>query len=684
MRSTSARTDELNQPNLPSAGLAGSACPAGVGVAPFQSLCAIPMVRQVGKVLVDSLLAGIAWITVQVLWYGSAGPVLPVFAWLLAALLVGVAFNTSRQHYRLVGTRDAAHLCLATLVLVSLSLLFKLSASPLGIDGSKPKIAFCASLLTGMLWATFRFICREVSEARDRNQAASGTAEKPCRRALIIGAGRAGALVTQELKRHPCLGYETVGLVDDSPTKRGVMIHGVPVLGDTSQLPELVRSLEVTHAIFAMPSAPGKVIRDLSRTLQDQQVQIKTVPGVYNLLGAQTWKPVLQDVSIEDVLRRDSIRLDHTALSEALDGATLLITGAGGSIGSELARQLAAFKPKHIVLVGRGENSLWEVQRSLSHLHPTQALSMELMDIRNRAGLREVFDRYRPEVVLHAAAHKHVPFLETHPIEAVQNNVFGTLNVVEAALDYGVKAFANISTDKAVNPTNVLGATKRFAECIVLDAAGQAGPDRRFVSVRFGNVLGSRGSVVPIFRDQIQKGGPLTVTHPDMTRYFMTIPEASQLVIQAGMLGQTARIYLLDMGDPVRITDLAHDMVRLSGLTPGRDIEIRYVGLRPGEKLHEELCLEKERLSTEIHPKLFEVSPQGIPGGSLQLGIAELRKAMALPFEQRQPEVVRLLQLYVPTYRPSRLGVGRYGGHVRDRRKAVRPLPEGMLCRRSH
>ncbi|MBP1625700.1 MAG: polysaccharide biosynthesis protein [Holophagaceae bacterium] len=643
---------------------------------------AMPLARQIGKVIIDAFLAGTAWATVHLIWFGEPSPGLQLLTWVIVSSIVGLALNIGRQHYRLVSTRDGAHLCLATLTLIALSILLRLCTVGLQIQNTTPKIAFGASLLTGILWATFRFSCREWWEAMDRHQAAGIGQAKPKHRALIIGAGRAGALVAQELKRHPCLGYETIGLVDDSPGKRGVRIHGVPVLGNTAQLPALIRELGISHAIFAMPSAPGRMIRGLTKTLQEHQVQIKTVPGVYTLLGSQTWKPVLQDISIEDVLRRDAVHLDHTALTQALAGATLLITGAGGSIGSELARQLATFKPKHIVLVGRGENSLWEVQRSLGALHPSQSISMELMDIRNRSGLREIFEHYHPDVVLHAAAHKHVPFLETHPIEAVENNVFGTLNVVEAALDYGVKAFVNISTDKAVNPTNVLGATKRIAECIVLDASKKAGTDRRFVSVRFGNVLGSRGSVVPIFRDQIQKGGPLTVTHPDMTRYFMTIPEASQLVIQAGMLGETSRIYLLDMGEPVKIKDLATDMVQLSGMTLGKDIDIEYVGLRPGEKLHEELCLDHERITTQVHAKLFEVSPQGLPAEQLEKGLSELRTATRLPFEERQPEVVRLLKAYVPTYRPSVLGVGRFGGHVKDRRKRSTPLPAGSRCRR--
>ena len=304
------------------------------------------------------------------------------------------------------------------------------------------------------------------------------------------------------------------------------------------------------------------------------------------------------------------------------------------------------------------------------------------MDIRNRVGLREVFERYRPSVVLHAAAHKHVPFLETHPVEAVQNNIFGTLNVVEAADDFGARVLVNISTDKAVNPTNVLGASKRIAECVVLSASEKTSSECRFVSVRFGNVLGSRGSVVPIFRDQIKRGGPVTVTHPEMTRYFMTIPEASQLVLQAGLLGERGKVYVLDMGEPVKILDLATDMIRFSGFEPGKDIDIQFVGLRPGEKLHEELFLDQERRSTCVHPKLFETNPQGICPSHLAEGLAHFRMAIQLPYEQRQPEIVRILRQLVPTYVPSILGVGRYGGHVKDRRTQALRLPPSLNSRR--
>jgi FlaA1/EpsC-like NDP-sugar epimerase len=438
----------------------------------------------------------------------------------------------------------------------------------------------------------------------------------------------------------------------------------------------------VTHAILAVPSASGAEIRKLNETLQKMNVQVKTVPGIFNLLGTQTWKPVIRDVSIEDVLRRDPVHLDHSALSEAVAASTVLITGAGGSIGSELARQVAGFKPKLVILLGRGENSLWEIQREFQALFPEQRFCLELMDIRNRSGFREVFERYRPEVVLHAAAHKHVPFLETHPMEAVQNNIFGTLNVVEAALDFETRVLVNISTDKAVNPTNVLGASKRIAEYIVLNASEKAAPACRFVSVRFGNVLGSRGSVVPTFRDQIRRGGPITVTHPEMTRYFMTIPEASQLVLQAGLLGESGEVYVLDMGDPVKILDLATDMARFSGLEPGKDIEIQFVGLRPGEKLHEELFLDQERIFTRVHPKLFETNPEGLSAETLDEGLQNFRRAIELPYEQRQPEIVRLLQQMVPTYTPSLLGVGRFGGHVKDRRDQAPQLPTELTCRR--
>jgi FlaA1/EpsC-like NDP-sugar epimerase len=431
-------------------------------------------------------------------------------------------------------------------------------------------------------------------------------------------------------------------------------------------------------AILAIPSAPGSVVRHLNQLISRAGARVKTVPGLFNFLGGQNWVPEIKDVAIEDLLRRDPVKLDQSALSQVIEDSVVLITGGGGSIGSELARQVAPFRPARIVLLGRGENSLWEAERQMLALFPNQTIAVELCDIRNEGRLQQAFEKWRPDIVLHAAAHKHVPYLELHPSEAIQNNVLGTRNVVRQAQLSGVHTFVNISTDKAVNPANVLGASKFLAECVVLDAAERAFPHQRFVSVRFGNVLGSRGSVIPIFREQIRRGGPLTVTHPDMTRFFMTIPEASQLVLQAGILGDNGKIYVLDMGEPVRIRDLAEDMARLSGLTVDQDIEIRFTGIRPGEKLFEEIFLESEEQQSPVHPKVFEATRSPLDPKALRDGLQALEHATALPEGDRQREILGLFQQMVPTYKPSPTGLGRFAKESKDRRHApdVSRIPE--------
>ncbi|MBK9795796.1 MAG: polysaccharide biosynthesis protein [Holophagaceae bacterium] len=639
---------------------------------------------QAGKGLLDGLLAAVAWLIVEGLWVGTGWHGKRAALWVLVTLTIGGLFQLTRPVYQRTDLRDSMRLGMATLSLVCCSVILRWLVGPLDLPAQIPSIAIGASILTGVLWATLRIGYRWWCETYRQQAGSQVKIVQRRNRTLIVGAGHAGAMVLQELLRHSELGFHVVGFIDDDASIHGAQVHGKPVLGGTASIKEVVRKHNVTHAILAIPSAPGQVVRKVNASLQALRVQIKTVPGLFNLLGTQVWKPVMRDVSIEDVLQREPVRLDSSALFKAIGDSVVLITGAGGSIGSELARQIATFKPKHMVLLGRGENSLWMIQREFQRLFPGQAFSLELMDIRKRAGLREVFQLYRPDIVMHAAAHKHVPFLETHPSEAVLNNIFGTMNVVEAALDCGTRTLVNISTDKAVNPTNVLGATKRIAECIVLEASRKVRPGSRFVSVRFGNVLGSRGSVVPIFREQIERGGPITVTHPDMTRYFMTIPEASQLVLQAGLLGDSGKVYVLDMGEAVKIADLASEMARLSGLTPGRDIEIQYTGLRPGEKLYEELFMDQERSSTRLHAKVFETNPQGIPSDKLFEGLEGFRKAVRLPYGQRQPEIVRLLQWLVPTYTPSILGVGRYGGFAWNRRKSVRPMSPDAPCRRKN
>ena len=627
-----------------------------------------PFLRKTTKQVSDAVLAGLAWLVADQLWFVSELSIRRVIIWVLVASMVASLFQLTSPLYRLTAIRDVTRLGFATLTLVASALVLKLLTGRIGIHSQVPNIAIVAAILTGMAWATIRIGRRVYFETHFKDFISPSQNVGTTHRTLLVGAGRAGAMVAEELTLHPELGYRVIGFLDDSTEKKGARVNGLRVLGNCSEIAPVIEKHGITHAILAIPTASGQAIRSLIGDFQKLDVKVKTVPGIFNLLGSRTWKPDIQEISIEDVLRREPVHLDHSAMSQVVDGRTVLITGAGGSIGSELARQAATLRPKVLVLLGRGENSLWQIQQEMQSLHPSQPFTVELVDIRNRAGLRDVFERLRPQIVLHAAAHKHVPFLETHPCEAVENNIFGSFNVMEAALDFGAEKVVNISTDKAVNPTNVLGASKRIAECIVLDVAAKAGPDRRFVSVRFGNVLGSRGSVVPIFKEQIGRGGPITVTDPAMTRFFMTIPEASQLVLQAGLFGATGRVYVLEMGEPVKILDLAMDMARLSGMTPGRDIRIEFVGLRPGEKIHEELFLEAERSPTQVHPKLMEAKPRPLSPQVLAESLAEFRRAVGLPYEERQPEIVRLLKELVPTYRPSVLGVGRFGGYVKDRR----------------
>jgi FlaA1/EpsC-like NDP-sugar epimerase len=397
-----------------------------------------------------------------------------------------------------------------------------------------------------------------------------------------------------------------------------------------------------------MPRAPGALVREIVQAAMEAGIQARTVPGLFEILSGRVSVGALREVQIEDLLRREPIHTDLQQVRGLATGETVLVTGAGGSIGSELCRQLAKLDPARLVLLGHGENSIFDVLHELERLAPNLSIVPVIADVRNRERLEEVFARYRPYSVFHAAAHKHVPLMEANPGEAVTNNVLGTRNVAELAAAYGAEHFVLISTDKAVRPTNVMGASKRVAEQIVQTIAETEG--KNFVAVRFGNVLGSRGSVVPTFLRQIRQGGPVTITHPEMRRYFMTIPEAVQLVLQAGALGKGGEVFVLDMGQPVKIVDLASDLIRLSGLEPGLDIEIKFTGTRPGEKLYEELFFNSENASPTSHPKVLRARNATLPAGISIIVDRLLAEARGCKSDD---EIRALLRRLVPDYAPA-------------------------------
>lgn len=636
-------------------------------------VCSRPGVRQAVKLLLDATLAAVVWVAAFSLVKLSSPNPSSVLAWVGFAMVVNIVFQHTRQHYRFTDFAVVRSLMMSMLVLVAITVAAYAIDGFLRMGIEPPKVTLVASLLTSLTWLLVRAAVvdyfrhrfmkqhphRPTVDRRKVPRNGLSSAEELALRTLIVGAGQAGAQLCHELCSNPKLRSRVVGFVDDAMEKQGVMIQGIKVLGHSRLLPTFIKETQATQVILAMPSAAGSRIRELAKTLHAEGVRVKTLPSLQSFLEKGAWKPELRDIAIEDLLRREPIQLDVGAIRQELEGSVVLITGAGGSIGSELARQVANFQPSRLVLLGRGENSLWEVERELRRLYPRQTLEVELCDIRNSRRLQSVFEKWRPKFVFHAAAHKHLPYLEKHPEEGIENNIFGTLNVLNAAKSIGTKKIVNISTDKSVNPTSVLGVTKCIAEFLVLQAAGED-PEGRYMSVRFGNVLGSRGSVIPLFHEQIRHGGPITVTHPDMTRYFMTIPEASQLVLQAGMLGTTGKVFVLDMGEPVRIVDLATDMARLSGLTAGCDIDIQFSGVRPGEKLNEELFTDQEQSRSDVHAKVFEAGMEPKDQFLLARCLRSLRETVELPEETRKQAIVQAFMELVPTYLPSPSGLGKY------------------------
>ncbi len=487
-----------------------------------------------------------------------------------------------------------------------------------------------------------RFMLRLISSIS--SDKAVKAAERNMNRALIVGAGDAGAIVCREIQKNPQLRFKPIGFVDDDEKKINQEIYGVKILGLISQCASIIDKHHVETVLFAIPSAPGRVVRLVSDVCRTKNIPFRTMPGIYELIGGSVNINRLRDVEITDLLRRDPVKLDQDNVGPILRDKVVLITGAGGSIGREIARQTARWNPKKILLLGHGENSIFETSLVMSTEFPDLPVEQVIVDVRDLKRIQWVFETWHPQIVFHAAAHKHVHLMETNISEAVTNNIIGTRNVVKTAKQYGVERFVMISTDKAVRPINIMGASKRLAENVVLneslDSAG------KFTVVRFGNVLGSRGSVVPIFKEQIRKGGPVTVTDPKMERYFMTIPEAVYLVLEASGLSENRETFVLDMGKQVRIMDLAEDLIRLSGLEPGRDIEIKFTGMRPGEKLSEDLWNKGQVLEPTIHPDIFKLERKDlIPAEKLDPLIERLRE---LAENEKEDEIRRLLNGIIP------------------------------------
>lgn len=447
-------------------------------------------------------------------------------------------------------------------------------------------------------------------------------------RTLIVGAGDAGVLLAREFAKHPELNATLVGFLDDDPSKQNLRVAGKRVLGTRDDLGRIVSRYKVTDMVIAMPSVRGPVVRDLVEAGRKLGLQVKTVPGIYELVNGSVSVSQIRDVQIEDLLGREEVHLDLEAIAAYLTDEVVLITGAGGSIGSELCRQVARFRPRQMLLLGHGENSIYDIHMELREKYPQLELKPVIADVQDEIRMRQVFQRFRPGVVFHAAAHKHVPLMEENATEAVKNNIFGTWHTAKAADEFGAKRFVLISTDKAVNPTSVMGATKRVAECIIQSLNSQS--ETVFVAVRFGNVLGSRGSVIPLFKRQIAAGGPVTVTHPEMVRYFMTIPEAARLVIQAASMGEGGEVFVLDMGEPVRIVELARDLIRLSGFEPDSEIPIVFTGIRPGEKLFEELLTPEEGAEATRHERIFVAKPDVISSEELRDFLDAMRKTVIM------------------------------------------------------
>lgn len=461
---------------------------------------------------------------------------------------------------------------------------------------------------------------------------------------MLIGAGEAGSIILQEFKNSKFVEKEIVCVIDDDPKKWGTFIHGVPVVGGRRKITQSVVRFGIQEIVLAIPTLKPHERKNIINICQQTGCKMSTLPGIYQLINCDVKVSMLRDVQIEDLLGREAVRTDLESIMSYVKDQKVMVTGGGGSIGSELCRQIADDQPKQLIIIDNYENAAYELQMELGRKHPELDVIVLIVSVQNRRKIREIFEQYKPDLVFHAAAHKHVPLMEYSPCEAIKNNVFGTMNVASEANRSGVKRMVLISTDKAVRPTNIIGASKRICEMVIQTYNQRSKTE--YVAVRFGNVLGSNGSVVPLFKQQIREGGPVTVTHPDIIRYFMTIPEAVSLVLQAGAYAQGGEIFILDMGEPVKILDLAENMIRLSGLVPGEDIEIKFTGLRPGEKLYEELLIDDDNKKETANKRIFIGQPIKIDEAEFDEKMKELEKATFSEDENIRQVVKKLVPEY--------------------------------------
>ncbi|PIU52118.1 nucleoside-diphosphate sugar epimerase [Candidatus Desantisbacteria bacterium CG07_land_8_20_14_0_80_39_15] len=467
----------------------------------------------------------------------------------------------------------------------------------------------------------------------------------PSSRLLIVGAGDTGEMVIREIAKHPELDYKPVGFIDDDPDKKGRRIHNLKVLGTREDIPKIVSQKNIDEIIIAIPSAPGRIVREIVNYCQKVKVELKIVPEIPKILKEGVAFTDVRKVKPEDLLGRKTVEINNEDAKNFLQDKIILVTGAGGSIGSEICRQIVKFKPAQLIFYDHNENDVYFLELELKEKHPDIKFSTVIGDIKDISLLKNIFSNYRPHVVFHAAAHKHVPLMEENPVSAVKNNIIGTRNLIYASAHYGVGSFVLISTDKAVNPTSIMGTSKRIAEMFIQAKAKHS--RTKFMAVRFGNVIGSSGSVVQLFKKQIEESNSITVTHPEIERYFMTVQEAAQLVIQAGSIGKGGEIFILDMGERIKIVDLAKNLITLSGLEIDKDISIKFVGLRPGEKLYEEILHDKERDQATKHNKIFITQPEVFDTAKLHKDIKELENLANIMDEDK---IIKKMKEMVPSY----------------------------------